>query len=393
MVFDKRGQASGAGAATLVLVLTILIILYIVFLTPSEQAQVLGNEPVPGLPGPGPGTPGQILLSEHPGRLEYVASRELEHQIPTVNLYSTTAATELKAIRSLYVKHGWLDEVGTNFTFRIENLAQVDDVTLTFSRTEGQGRLMVWLNGALIFDDELTMYNVEPITLPKDLLRQENQVVFGVEGVGWKFWRTNEYRLQDIRVIADVTDISTTAAQAKFVVTESERDNMERAILRLYPDCVPGKVGILTILLNGHEVFSGVPDCGVVRAMEMSSAYFLAGENTISFHTAQGVYLIDQITLRTQLKQAVHPTYYFEVDDPTLARIASGANAVLYLDFVDDVTYKAAQVFVNGRAFSVTTRDNQWWTSISRHLQPGTNAVEIIPRSSLDVVNLEVVLE
>lgn len=391
----KRGQASGAGAATLVLILTIMIILYITFLPSGDRAAILGEDPAMGYGQPGSGVLGEtaILLRENPGRLEYLAHKEIEHSIPTVNLYLTTAATELKALRSLSLKHGWLDEVQTNFTFSLPDMAQTSKVLLTFNRPEGEGQLSIFLNGVLIFQDVIEQYNVEPIELPKDVLQPHNQVLFAVDGVGLRFWRTNHYRLEDIHVIADVTDTSTTTSREIFVVTEAERNNVERATLRFFPDCVPGKVGVLTVQLNGHEVFSGVPDCGVVRSMEISPAYLLTGENSLEFGTQKGVYLVDQITLRTQMKDLIYPSYTFSVDERTLEALAQGRRAILSLQFPDTVTLKNAQVFVNGRAFSVSTRDAEWWMVISPYLQRGTNAVEIIPRTALDVVNLEVVLE
>lgn len=381
------------------LILTILIILYIVFLPSEERVQILGEDPAlryggsGGIPGAGPGVDGDVLLREHPGRMDYLAQREVEHAIPTVNLYTTTAATQLKALKALYVKHGWFDESQTNFTFSVQDIPQTNKVLLTFNRKEGEGRLVILLNGILIFQDELTAYNIDPIELPKDLLQQHNQVLFAVDGVSWKFWRTNEYRLQDVTVTADVTDASTTAAREVFLVTATERENAERAALRFFPDCVPGKVGALTVSMNSHPLFSGVPDCGVLRSMEISPAYFIAGENSLEFRTERGVYLIDQVSIRTELKSVTYPSYYFDVDAHVDTALRSGSRAVLSLDFIDDVNTKSAQVFVNGRAFAVSTRDREWWTTITQYLQPGTNAITIIPRSTLDIVNLEVVLE
>ncbi|MBI1969348.1 hypothetical protein HYS48_01525, partial [Candidatus Woesearchaeota archaeon] len=97
--------------------------------------------------------------------------------------------------------------------------------------------------------------------------------------------------------------------------------------------------------------------------------------------------------VKSELKELTYPTYYFELDEGAYNAVLAGANVVLYLDFVDDVSFKKAQIFVNGHVLNVNTKDKQWFAILTLFVDKGSNAVEIVPRSTLDILNLEVVME
>src|SRR3989338_6916449 len=279
-----KGQVSGTGAAVLVLLIFALIIVYILFLPPATRQELLQEEDLER----GLAYGERELLVESPGRLDYVSQREIEHTLPAVNLFSSTNAVILRTLHSLYVKSAWLDESSANMSFSIDNLQYASDVMLSFNVRKHQGRLRILLNGNQVFDSEITTLNAPPITLPKDLLQQKNELGFATSSVGAKFWGTNEYELSDLQVTGKVTDVTTQQSKTSFTVTSTERDNLDRVFVKFLPDCVQEQVGILDVAINDHNIFSGVPDCGVPRPLEIAGTYIIGGENVLSFKTQRG---------------------------------------------------------------------------------------------------------
>ncbi len=390
MVIRARGaQASGTGAAVLIAIIAALIVVYILFLPPETREQLLeGGQPGQGTAGVNYGQP---LLLATPGRLDYQPENEIEHTVSPVTLFSRTSSTVLKSVATIFTKNAWFDKALATVTFSITDLPNTDNVLLSFNVRSHSGRLIITMNGQEIFNDEITTLNVEPIRLSKDLLQAENTLEFRVSDVGFSFWRSNGYSLENVRVTGDVTDISTQEARAVFLVTATEKDNLERAKLRFFPDCRPEEAGILEISLNSHNLFSAVPDCGFLRELEVSPTLLTQGENTLLFHTSRGAYLIDTIMLKSELKEAGFPTFYFEVPEDLFAAVRAGsANIILSMEFPDNVELKRAELFINGHQQGVDTRERVFLLGINPFLQPGNNVIEIKPHTTLDIVNLQV---
>jgi len=386
----KKAQVSGTGAAVLIAVIGALIILYILFLPPETREELLEGKQAPGV-GVSDVEP---LLIASPGRLDYLAQNEIEHSLAPVNLFSTTHAQIIKTVSSLYIRRGWFDKTTANFTFAIGDMPNTDNVLLGFNVKQHKGRLIVKFNGQEVFNSEIKGLNVDPIRLSDELLREKNNVEFSVSGVGFRFWETNTYDIEGVKVTADVTDITTQEAKEMFLVTATEKDASERASLRFYPDCTAGKVGILNIYLNNHNIYSAIPDCGMMRLLEISPTVLTQGENTLLFRTSKGAYLVDSIVLKTELKELTYPTFYFELDEPMHAAIWNNEVSLkLYMDFPDDVEYKKAEVYVNGHLQGIDTYDRTFTMDLSPFVNIGNNVIEVKPKTTLDIPNLRVYLE
>lgn len=383
-MLKKRAQSTGTGAAVLILLIAVLIVLYILFLPPQARQDIL-DQPGPG----GQGVLSKDLLIESPGRIEVLESGSIEHNLPAVNLFSTTQAVVIKTLSSLYVKRGWLDTQPANVTFALENVAHTDNVLLGFTFRSSRGRLMVKLNGYEIFNSELRSI-MEPVRIPHELLKESNMLTFEASDVGFRFWTTNEHALENIKLTAEVTDVSTQEAKAVFHVTTTEKNNLNRVFLKFMPDCLQATIGVLDIFLNNHNIFSAVPDCTVLRSLELAPEYLISGENTLLFKTIKGVYVIDLIQVKAQLKEISYPAYYFEVTPEVHDALLRGGIAELSLEFSNDVDRKYADVFINGHAQSISTSENKAVLPITPFITKGNNVVELRPRTTLDVVNLRV---
>ena len=213
----KRGQ-SGSGAAALVLLIGGLILLYLLLVPPDLRDALLNDKPLPESSGTTtnvygsqtnsnlPKSINKSVLSEVPGRIDYLKQSDVEHPLSAVNLYTTTNAQVIAKESTLYVKNGVFDKLFRNFTFSLDDVQNTENVLLSFSMQSGAGRLFIYLNNNLIFDGFPDAYTT--IELDKDRLNAQNNILFGVSAVGWRFWTTNEFQLKDVKITGDITDIS-----------------------------------------------------------------------------------------------------------------------------------------------------------------------------------------
>ncbi|MBI2147302.1 hypothetical protein HYU19_02375 [Candidatus Woesearchaeota archaeon] len=385
----RKGQ-SGTGAAVLVVIIAALIILYILFLPPAQRQAILEGREA----GSGGVLSNTTLLLASPGRLDYLPQKDVEHVLPSVNLYTTTNAVILDSVQSAYVKNAWFDTSSKQMNFTVDDLGNTKNLLLSFAIRSYQGRLIVVLNGREIYNSDITSLSMPPIRLSQDLLLEHNTLEIQVSGVGAAFWRTNFFDLENIKITADVTDVATQEAQLSFLVSETERNNVVRVLLKFLPECTQDNAGVLHVYVNNHEIFSSVPDCGALRPLEFASHLLLNGENTLLFRTDKGPYLIDNINLKSELKQVTFPTFYFDIPQPSFdSLLARSKKAVLSLSFSNDVDMKKAELYINGHLRGFDVRSESYSLVIDPFVRKGNNVIEIRPKTTMDIVNMRVTLE
>ena len=399
MLRKKRAQTSvNAGdASLLILILIGAILLYVLLVPPDVREDILndGNETDDDENGNDNGNEiEKILLKEEPGRLDYLSEKEYEHTIPSFYLYKTTDSTELKKINPFYINNGAFDTKSKNITFKIENLEYTDNVMLSLQAKTHEGLLTIKLNGYEILVDNIRDYNPEPVSLPQELLQEINVLEFSVESVGWQFWKTNEYNFENIRLIADVTDVSRQESKNVFYLTEIEYINLDRVQLKFLPECVPSRVGNLQVLVNYQEVFRGIPDCGILNVYEFSPDLLEKGSNRVIFKAEDGNYLIDMIMVKTKLKSSPELVYYFNVDADQWETIEDDTyNVNLTVEFVEKGNLKEARFVVNGKETGLYTKERIYSKNIDYFMQPDNNALKIIPKSTLEIVQVLIKLD
>ncbi len=316
----RRAQAGAAGS--LLALIAVFILLYLLLIPPDLRDQLL-NDGTTTSDGKNPQTDNPALLKmnktvlvESPGRIDYLKFKDYDHPLPAINLYTTTNSNEQDIGDSVYVKNGIFDKKTANITFLLDDPDNTDNIYLSFSvnpNRNNNGRLMIYLNSQLIYDKIAGDSLNAPISI-KSKLGKVNTLSFEVTGVGYMFWTTNEYELDDIKLFYDKTDISTQTSNNVFMVTDTEKFNLNKATFEFAPDCNPKTAGKLDAYVNRELVFSSVPDCGQLNRVELSPSVISAGTNKVSFETEGGNYLIDQINVNTEMKQMTYPTYYFDLN-------------------------------------------------------------------------------
>ena len=388
----KRGQA--AGAAILLIIIVALLIGFIVLVSPQERAIILGEN----LTGSSSDDEIDIaiieenLLTENPGRIDYLAQREIEHPLPVANIFTRTEAKIIDERNVISTKKGVFTEETGAMSFSIPNLENTANLLLNFNIMEAKGRLIISLNEVDVFDAEVMPGNVQPIKLPVNLLQENNVLQFSASSPGVAFWATHGIVLQEVKVVGDVTNVEAQSSKNIFLVSDTELDNLEKLTLKFQPDCVFNEVGKLSVKVNGNEIYNGVPDCDLAMVpIEFSPNLVHQGENSITFFTEKGNYLLSHIVLVSRLKEVDFPTYYFELSNEQYEDVfAENLRLRVKLEFVDVVTRKSGQIIFNGHQEHFDTKELSYTFDLSEDIVKGNNALKIKPGKTLELRELRV---
>lgn len=386
----KRAQA-GINAAVLVAIIAGLIILYILFLPSVEREELLEGKVKKSIADREEET---ILLREFPGRLDIIKDID-DKNIPNVFLFETTNAKELERINPFVVRNGWFDKKTKEVNFNLNNLDDTDNVLLSFSTKEHQGTLTINLNGVSIFESELLTETVEPVRLKKNMLQTSNTLEFSVSSPGYKFWSTNEYSFENVRIIGDITDKSRQEALNVFNLKGEEFFNIEKATLKFIPYCKGvSNVGVLDISINGRNIFSGIPVCEDPYRQIVPTGIFNTGSNNIIFKTNRGSYSVEQIRLEFDEEETKTKVFFFEINRTRFDEIKDDdLDVTLSLEFVNDRDDKRADLNINDRLFNIDQEEKFFSKNIKNIIEQGNNFVEIRPRTKIEVVEIKVEVE
>ena len=387
----RKGQ-SGINAAILIAIILGLIVLYVVYLPTSEREKLLLNKTTTSSNGEEEDE--DVLLLEFPKSLDKI-SRIDEKELPNVYLFKSTQAKEIETINPLVVRNGVFDKKDKTATFSIDNVENVDKILLSFAAKNRKGILMIKLNGETIYEGEIADEIADPVKLRKSLLEKENTLEFSVSSVGFRFWSTNEYSLENIKIIGDITDVTRQKSQNIFSLSQTEYNNLEKVTLKFIPYCGSIKdIGMLDISVNNHNMFSAVPVCDDSCKQVIPLGTLNAGENFIVFSTSRGSYSIEQIRLDFEVEDTKKKIYYFEINESTWEEIDDDdRDVMLKLAFVDDDENKRADISINGHLTSVDQEEASYSRNIRNWVEEGNNYIEIRPRTDLEIRELRVEME
>jgi len=389
---EQKKAQGGINAAILVAIISGLIILYIVFLPTAEREKLVGEDKAKPI---GEEQKANVLLKAFPGMLSASKGLESEKSIPNIFLVETTNAKELESINPFIVRNGWFDKKAKKADFTLEDQENTDNIVLSFTTKKRDGILTIKLNDAVIFENELESDLREPVRLDKGKLGKTNSLEFSVSSVGMKFWTTNEYSFDNIKIIGDITDTSRQESTNLFTISESEFSSMDRAVLKFIPYCRNIiNVGALEIFANNKKLFSSVPVCDSAYKQSVPKSALNEGENNIVFKTSRGSYSVEQIRISLEFKEPTIKTYFFEIDSNAFKDIRNGnKNALLTIKFTEDKKQKRAKLDVNGRIETIDTEKSIFSKSINNKVSEGNNFIRLEPFEDIGVVELRVELQ
>ena len=386
----KNKAQAGMNAAILVAIIAGLIILYIVFLPTNEREKIIGEK--------GNTAAGQesqnTLLKASPGTLSATTGLEDQKAIPNIFLVETTNAKELEKINPFIVRNGWFDKKTKIINFDIADLDNTDNVAVSFAAKKRNGLLALKLNNAVVFENELSSEAIEPVKLDKKLLQKSNSLEFSVSSVGAKFWTTNEYDFDSIKILGDITDTSRQQSTNIFSLSDSEFSSLGKATLKFIPYCGSvNDIGTLDIFVNNKKLFSAVPVCSNAYKQSIPKTAMNQGENNIVFKTNKGSYSVEQIKVALEFKEPTLKTYYFEMSKDAVSRINNGNQDVqLTIKFLDDSKTKRLKLDVSGHPETVETQKASFTEKINSKVSEGNNYIRLEPSEDVEVAELKVEL-
>lgn len=393
----KKGQdTGGGGAAALVAIITLLIILYIIFIPPGEREKILGindSEDDDNVYINGTKIEPRTLLEEQPGKIFYLPQKEIEHDLPSINLFTKTEGMIIKEVDSLAVRKALFNEKKHNITFNLDYFEHTKNVLLSFNKLKStSGELIIKLNGVEIFNKDLRGIT-DPVKLPDEYLMTENILEFEASGIGMVFWKVNEFIIGNVKVTADITETAASESKSMFIVSRTEKNNIEGAKLRFYAGCQRQNVGRLFAEINGYNIFSGIPDCGQPRNYEFSPEKLIEGENTVRFRTEKGHYTLDQIVVKTELVEPEQYVWFFHLNEKEYESLEDNKTKInLTVEFVDN-DYKEGYFIINGHETGFSTRELYEEWSINPYVRKGGNSIKLDPKNNMFITELKIDFE
>ncbi len=390
----RKNKKGDQYAALLIAIIGLSIIIYILMLPPKDRAELLGENISEYGDSPYEEYDKvEVLLEKTPGTLEFLSDDTIEIEIPSFSIYTKKSGEILASFDSIYIRKSVFSEDVKNITFEIEDLKFTENVLLSFTALNRSGRLTIKLNGESILDKELTTDSPAPIQLQKSLLREDNIITFEVSGPGAEFWKSNEYVLENIKITADITDISGQENKQFFIITEQQKRLMQTASLSFVTDCSEAETIPLEIYLNKKLTYSGIPDCGAKTEIDIDKAKLVEGDNNLWSVSDGGNYLLYSIKIEMELEEPIQPTYFFDISEEKYELIDDGdADINISIVFPNSVDYKKGEIHINDHTIEIETRDAYLSRNINSFVREGSNALEIVPkRGELQITEVKVV--
>ena len=385
----KKGTAGMA--ASLVGLLALLMLMYLFVIPPEFRQALLENNQAP-IDGDGidgninrPNFGNGVIVSKFIGELDFTADDFVGHFFPSINLIEKKEIEIFSQASSALIRRSIFSNEPRYFTFNLDNPKSVEDIKLGFAISINKGTLNIIFNGqsiSVINDGQSKL-----IDIPPELLSEKNVVEFQVSSPGIFFWSTNEYLIDNFKIIGNVVNSEGLEAHSNFILQKAEFNKLEESALSFYVDCA--KVDSpLEIEVNGNNIYSSIPSCGgSLGKIEFEPNFLKENLNKLKFKTKSGNYFIDRIKIRNKLEESDRVIFYFDLTKDELEFILDNAIAIARAEYTDDFEDKDIAVYLNGHLFDLNTRTDFSEYDVTRLLSVGINSVEIVPQK--DGINMK----
>ena len=393
MKSKKGAETNNAGnIAVLVALIALFIIIYVLLLPPSARRELLGDESGVGA-GNNSGS-GNVYFSRYLGELSPSTQvNTVYHNIPAVNMFTTNDKDLTTLSGYLQVSSAFIGSKSQNLAFNLDSPEDVKKASLYLLVEEADGNLILKLNGQEIYNNQLRANIQETIELPLQYLQGQNNIQLFVSSPGWMFWKTNNYKIRDIKLRKE-TKISNRIVERTISIPASEWGSIDKAILKYSVFCDREEDNILSIFVNDQLLYKDVPFCNIdADEIEVDKNNLVYGTNKIRFETMDGDYLIEQISLKTLLQKETRPEEVFSVSQDEYKDIRRGLkNVFAYIDFGNRGNRRLLNLDINGEVVEVDTDQDVYSLKISDYIKQGGNSIKIEPRNTFEIIEFNVEL-
>lgn len=388
----KSRKAQATSVATFIIILALFMLGYVLLL-PEEERKELIEQGEEAEEEEEIEAEGQVnLLYASPGEVYTYEENILTVPVNTVSLYAKTEEEVKELATKITVSKSWFSDKVETLTFKTDDKDALKELQLFFFVNSGEGTIYIKFNGYTVFEGEISSTD-SPINLPIDRARTTNVLKIGMtEGD----FAGDGYTLSSMSIKQSMKSEKNEESRI-FHLTSSEKSGLKKARLTYFINCLkiaPEAQGDLTMTLNGKELFTEHVYCDAgTQTQSLSTAYLVAGRNTLEFKINKGEYSIENIELELETKEKYYPQYNFELSDDDYEDIQDDEkDAYMLLKFPDDDDYKKATITVNEYQVSFNTYDDSYERKISSYLERGTNYIKIIPKVNFEINSLKVYL-
>lgn len=375
---------SAGPVATLVAIIALFMIFYVLLLPPAERHALLNITDDVNRASSGSSIDSiekaEIILSTSPGLVSLDVEEEREHKITPINLFVKSEAEVIDLVDSLRIRRNIFSNKFQELRFGVDDINALEGASLFFDVMKADGRLIVELNGNSVFNSVVDV-GLKTINLPLGYLDRSNTLKLYVSSPGILFFTDNDYDLDDVKVSKKFKVVNA-IVERRFSLNAIEKNNLDRASLDFSVYCrdVSRSEGRLEVSLNDKRVYTDVIVCdrGSV-GVELDVDNFERGENILRYEIDKGDYILDPISVNTEIKGADLLKYDFFLDSDEFDDVWNGKRkAKLYLQFSEEVK-KNLRFDINGESVRLSTSDLVWERDISGNVREGTNFIRIVP--------------
>jgi len=399
----KKGEAQQreASIAILILLIALFILAYIVLLPEKSREALLegdegfdysfnGPEKEGGMPLSNNLLSNNLFLKESPGIIGKSKVSVMEKEIGALNLntetdtFSETLATVVEVDRNILNNNYQL------LRFDIEDVGKIEEVNLLFFVKESKGRLMVSVNNHVLFfgvPGESSMV----LKVPVERLKNSNQIEISTDMQKLYVWETNQYTLEDMRLVKKVLKDNRVFSKL-FSVSESEIAGMSKAFIDYFVYCNVEDGGMMKVFMNNELMFSDDDLCSMVeQKVEIPKDSLRAGRNQIRFEVDKGNYRLEGVVVSGDLSDVYRSKYSFIVPESAFNSLKGGQKLKLLFKFPNNKR-KTMIVTLNNHQINVDTSQERYEKVINSYVRLGENVVTLIPKTDVEVLDMEVKL-
>lgn len=386
----KKGQVtSGGSVAVLIFLIALFMVFYILLLSPADRDALLNQTDVENTGTSSTSQITSVLLEQNPGIVKPHSSGTIKHKIDSVNLYIKEEPLTSDLAASLSLSKSLFSENKRQLLFNIEDLNDLDQVNLYLLVLDGEGNLIINLNGITIYESRAS--GLVNVILPTDLLSESNVLQFMVSSPGWNIFSTNYYDLRDIKV-RESYEMTNTKENRRFVLSDNEKGD---AKLKYYIFCNTLETGArLRVFLNNEEISSEILNCvGAQKFIDIDTNELETGENVLMFEIDKGDFLLNNIELEIDSEEGGYLDYKFSITENQYDDIlAEDLDVVLFMEFNED-DLKKATISVNGNEFSLNTEETDFERIITNFVDEGNNFIKITPDVEFNIDEMVIELK
>lgn len=388
----KKGQAA-SDVSILIILIGVFLILYVILLPPGERDKLLGEEweeTVNGIP-----TDAEIILSASPGKVYPYITNIQNINLEPMQLYQRIDSKTVELAKSIIISRSLFRDGSRTIYFNVESKDKIKDVGLLTLVTKSEGILSIKINDYLIYEGFLTAPEL-PLRIPPEyLVNGRNSLELKVSRPITKFYATNQYVLQDLKIIkhTERTNLQTTRT---FHIDELGQ-GARKAILSYYLYCNDpfSEYGTLTINLNNKRILSDEIYCAHpdLRERTIDPRDLKTGINQLDFNLDVGDININNIELDLELQRSTYPSYVFDIDANTFNQIRDNKKRIILRLTFEEQDRKISDLIIQNKKFQFDTFASSYEYDITSLIERGSNTIKLEPRTEFEIINLRISAE